>query len=242
VSGAGPSAGALLLDAHGTLLRTRESVGETYARIAARHGVSLPAWRLDDAFRRVVARAGPIAYGGPEPASRRADERRWWHDRVRETLRATDQTLRFADFDAFFEALFGHFATGAAWELLPGARESLARAGALGLRRGIVSNFDHRLPAVLEALGIAPLVEFVALPCEGPAPKPETALLERALSALACAPERAVYVGDDAPEALAAIRSVGVRVWSVAELGGDLRALPERLASLATLPPPAGPD
>ena len=56
----------VLFDAAGTLFELRRSVGETYSAAAARHGVSLPAWRLDDAFQRVMRRASPMVF--PEAA------------------------------------------------------------------------------------------------------------------------------------------------------------------------------
>lgn len=238
MSRGGPALRALLADAHGTLIETREPVGETYARLAGEHGVEIPPWRLDDAFRRVVARAGPIAYSADwtSPRARAEDERSWWHARVRETFRAADQTLAFDDFGAFFEAVFAHYAGATAWRACPGARESLERARALGLATGVVSNFDHRLPQILQAIGIDAFLDFVAIPSQGHRPKPSTEGLEAALAALACPAEAALYTGDDAPGTLEAFRALGVRVCSVAELGGDLRGLPERLDAIATLP------
>ena len=55
---------AVLFDAAGTLIELAESVGETYARIAERFGVALPASRLDDAFYRVWASAPPMMSNG----------------------------------------------------------------------------------------------------------------------------------------------------------------------------------
>ena len=53
---------AVLFDAVGTLIELREPVGETYARMARPFGVALPAWRVDDAFRRILKRAPPLVF------------------------------------------------------------------------------------------------------------------------------------------------------------------------------------
>ena len=41
----------MLFDAAGTLIELREPVGETYARVARKHGLALPPDRLEAAFR-----------------------------------------------------------------------------------------------------------------------------------------------------------------------------------------------
>ena len=107
---------AVLFDAVGTILRLREPVGETYARFAEGHGVVLPAWRLEDGFRRILRGAPPMVFAEEPEASLPAAERAWWRARVRETFKATDQTARFADFDAFFDAVFAHYASASAWQ------------------------------------------------------------------------------------------------------------------------------
>jgi putative hydrolase of the HAD superfamily len=222
---------AVLFDAVGTLLRLREPVGETYARVAAAHGVRLPAWRIEDGFRRILASAPPMAFPG-EPRERvRALERDWWRGRVRETFRATDQSARFADFDAFFDALFAHYASADAWQAMPGAADALAVLRARGLRLAVASNFDHRLPLVLEGLGLLEFFEVVWGPAEAGAAKPDPAFFRGLLAHLALPAEAALHVGDDPQGDLAAARAAGLRTVAI-EPPATLADLPARIAAV----------
>jgi putative hydrolase of the HAD superfamily len=185
-------------------------VGASYARLAAAHGVALPAWRLEDAFRRVWAAAPPMVFPGLAPAEVARREREWWRSLVRQTFLAADATRGFPDFEAFFAALWRHFAEPAAWQPRPGARELLAALRARGLKLAVVSNFDGRLPALLAGLGLAPLLDAVLLPGEVGAAKPDPRIFAAALARLGVAAGEALYVGDDAERDLAGARAAGL--------------------------------
>lgn len=214
---------AVMLDAVGTLIRLREPVGATYARVAREHGVAIPAWRLDDAFARVVRAAAPMPPGDD------AAERAWWRDRVREVFRAADQMQRFGDFEACFDALFAHYARADAWVAAPDAAGAIEALRAAGRRVAIASNFDHRLPAILAGLGLAP--DLVWLPRDAGTAKPDPAFFARACERLGVAPAAAVAVGDDAARDLEAARRAGLAAIDVASLA-SLGALPARIEAL----------
>lgn len=230
-----PRLRAVLFDAHGTLLVTARPVGETYADCAGRQDVRIPAWRWTDALARVLAGAEPMAFPELAPEAIPAREREWWRQRVRETVRAADSQARFPDFEAFFAALWEHFARADAWRPLPGAREALAALRERGLRTAVASNFDGRLPGILAGLEIAPLLDAVLLPAQLGTAKPDARFFERALARVGAAAAEAVYVGDDAARDLAAARAAGLRAVGVDELA-TLAELPARLAALETVP------
>ena len=164
------------LDATGTLIETTAPVGEVYARLAREHGVDLPAWRLDDAFRRVLRHAPTRGLAGATPAERRAGEVEWWFERVRQTFQATDSTVRFADFRGFAQALFDVYATAACWRARPGTHALLARLAARGVDLCVISNFDHRLPEILEALDLIHFFKSIEIPSRTGHAKPERAV------------------------------------------------------------------
>jgi putative hydrolase of the HAD superfamily len=225
---------AVLFDATGTLIEPAEQVGATYSRVAADFGVSLPGWRLTDAFVRVLRHAAPRVFPGADPDAAEALEREWWQELVRQTFQATDSTAHFADFQGFFAALWEVFARGEAWQLRPGVRRALDALRAEGLVLGIVSNFDHRLPRILDELGIGGLFDVVALPSGHGAAKPEPALFEAALEALHTSADQTLYVGDDPENDLAGARAAGLHFCDARELA-ELGAHPTRIAGLATL-------
>ncbi len=224
---------AVLFDAAGTLIRLRRPAGDTYARRMREFGVALPAARLDEAFHRVLRAAPPMVFPHATAAEIPALERGWWREVVRQTLRATDGTARLRDFDACFEALFADFASATAWEAAPRAREVLDTLRRRGLRLGVVSNFDHRLPALLEALDLAAPLELVLLPGEARAAKPDPRIFALALERLGVAASAALYVGDDADHDVAGARAAGLRALQV----GPAATLAELPRTLEDAPP-----
>lgn len=223
---------AVLFDATGTLIELREPVGESYARVARSHGVDLPAWRIEDAWKRIVAgrelRCFPDAAKEDVPRLERA----WWHGVVRATFRATDQTALFRDFEAFFDELFAWYATGDAWKLRGDVAGTLEKLRARGLRLGVVSDFDYRLTEVLDTLGIAGLFETVVLAGAHGTKKPDPKLFGAALADLRVTAQEAAYVGDDEERDLAGARAAGLGALDVRSLE-SFAELPQRLANLS---------
>ena len=230
-----PAVEVVLFDAAGTLFELKRSVGETYSAAAARHGVDLPAWRLDDAFARVMRGADPMAFPEDrhfEATAVDAFERNWWRELVRQVLMATDSTTRFAGkaegrpgFDAFFAELWEEYAGRDAWQLRGECRKTLTLLQHQGLRLGIASNFDHRLEGLLHALEIETFFDVVVRPGIVGSAKPEPRLFEAALAALGTSSESACYVGDDADVDGAAAAACGVRFIDVSKFP-SLRDLP----------------
>jgi putative hydrolase of the HAD superfamily len=221
---------AVVFDAVGTLILPREPVGGSYARLAREHGVDVPASRLEEAFRRVLAVAPPNVQTGPEAAER---ERSWWRERVRETFRAADGMARFDDFEAFFAEVFAHYAEASAWRLVEGARPCLDALVARGYRLGVLSNFDQRLHGVLAGLGLAERFEVVTLPADAGAAKPARAIFDACRARVGLAPSQLLHVGDDAARDVAAARAAGWRALDVTTLPG-LDALPAAIDRLET--------
>ncbi|HEB91342.1 MAG TPA: HAD family hydrolase [Deltaproteobacteria bacterium] len=229
---------AVCFDATGTLIETARPIGETYRRVALDHGIDLPAWRIEDAFRRILAHAPPRGTEGETPAERRRAETRWWFERIRQTFQATDSTVRFEDFEGFATALFETYRSPRAWRLRAGAREMLCRLEGLECPMAIVSNFDHRLPDILQGLGILDFFRTVLIPSSTGFRKPDHRLFEVAAGALERPLASIVYVGDDEASVLENIAGHGLRVIDVRE-GGGLEGLPDRIARLAIVPEPS---
>jgi putative hydrolase of the HAD superfamily len=226
---------AICFDATGTLIELKGNVGEVYRRIAIEHGVDLPAWRLDDAFRRILRRAPTRGIDGDTIARHRQHEVDWWFERIRETFQATDSTARFDDFPAFAQALFDAYGTGDLWRVRAGASGMLGRLRDRGWRLVIVSNFDHRLLKILEQLDISRFFELVMIPVESGVAKPDRAVFKAASKALETPLRQLLYVGDDAKEVLEAIAQLGLQVFDIREIE-DLETFPDLVSSTATLP------
>jgi putative hydrolase of the HAD superfamily len=222
----------VLFDAAGTLIELAEPLGEVYARAGARHGAAISAWRLEDAFQRCFRRAPPLVFPGAGPSRTAELERGWWRDLVRSTFLAADSAVRPRDFDACFDELWRHYASASAWRPRAGAIEALRALRAADLRSAVVSNFDRRLVALLDGLGLSPWLDAVVLPSDAGAAKPDPAPLRLALERVGCAPGEAVFVGDDPTRDLEPARRLGLRALDVRELA-TLADLPARVSTLA---------
>ena len=217
---------AVLFDATGTLIAPRESVGAVYSREAAAQGVEISAWRLDDAFRRIWSQGVDLIADDRRHQPRH--EREVWCGVVRRTFLAADSDRRLPDPDGAFERLYACFASADAWQLLPGARVALSQLQSRGYRLGVVSNFDARLPGILEGLGVLPFFDAVVLAGEVGVAKPAAAIFARALERIAVNAQEAVFIGDDAEKDLAGARGAGLRALDVGALA-TLDALPDRV-------------
>lgn len=226
---------AVTLDAAGTLIAVAEPVGTTYARLAGAHGIVVEAAALEQGFRAAFASAPPLAFPGASPSRLRDHERAWWYTVVRTAFGRAAAAPRF---DAYFDALFAHYARADAWRTFPDVLDALRRLLATGLRLAVVSNFDARLPALLDGLGVATLVDHIAYSSHAGAAKPDVAIFHAALHALGVAPAEALHVGDDPHADVGGARAAGMRAFLIDRTGraadGDaLRSLDQLPARLA---------
>jgi len=225
--------GAVLFDAAGTLIELREPVGETYARIAREHGVTLAPSELEAAFRITIKNVPAMVFPGVPIEETLPLEKTWWSKVVSKTFLVANPAIRFGDFDAFFEQLFDAMSRSEAWREIPGARNLLLKLRSLRWATAIVSNFDRRLPHILQGLGMAELFDAVVLCSDVGAAKPAAAIFHRALERLQVPASRAVVVGNDEALDIEGARAAGLRaidVRSLAKLDGlldPLMALPD---------------
>ena len=196
----------LLLDAMGTLITLRDSVGSSYAALARSHGVVVDAAAIDAVFPAIYRQAPPLAFAGRSGEDLLRAEIGWWGERISETFAAL--ALPPPD-DALQRALFDHFAEAERWLVYGEVEAQLRCWRQAGLRLAVVSNFDSRLHGLLQSLGLRPLLDAVVISSEVGAAKPDPRPLELALAALELTPDQAWHIGDS-PDDVAAARSAGM--------------------------------
>ncbi|MFM8276516.1 MAG: HAD-IA family hydrolase [Cyanobium sp.] len=201
-----PRPAGLLLDAMGTLIGLKASVGSTYAAAAADHGLTVAAAAIDAAFPAIYRSAPPLAFPGLEGAELERAERRWWGERIEAVLRACGAGPATP---ALQHQLFERFADPDLWRVYPDVLEPLRRWQGAGLRLAVVSNFDSRLDGLLRGLGLAELVELVVVSSRAGAAKPSPLPFQQALAGLGLAASQVWHVGDS-PEDGAGARAAGV--------------------------------
>lgn len=202
-----PRPRALLLDAMGTLIGLRASVGTTYAAVAAEHGLQLDPVAVDQAFREVYRAAPPLAFPGLAGDALEQAERDWWSQRIAEVLRGVGE--QEGGPPALHQQLFDLYADPQLWRVYDEVPAALARWREQGLRLAVVSNFDQRLARLLEAFDLLRWLDGVILSSRAGAAKPSARPFQLALEQLDLAPHQAWHVGDS-PEDEAGARAAGL--------------------------------
>jgi putative hydrolase of the HAD superfamily len=222
---------AVTLDAAGTLFAPSEPVGVTYARVARRHGIAADPAGVEARFRRALRAAPPLAFPGTTASGRALLERAWWLDVVRTALSADDATPpRLA---ACFEALFAHYARADAWTVFADVPPALAALRSHGVRLAVVSNFDGRLPGVLDGLGLGGAFDAVVWSSAAGAAKPDPAIFEAAAGRLEVDTRATWHVGDDPHADVGGARAAGATAVLLDRHG----ATADAIATLAELVP-----
>ncbi|MEI8250559.1 MAG: HAD-IA family hydrolase [Synechococcus sp. ELA057] len=201
-----PRPRGLLLDAMGTLISLRDSVGTTYAAVAAEHGLRLDAQEIDRAFAVIYSQAPPLAFPGLDGPDLQQAERQWWADRIDALLNRLGEA---PGTPRLHRDLFERFADPDLWMVPQDVPGALARWHRQGLRLAVVSNFDQRLINLLEALDLSQWFTAVVISSRAGAGKPSPEPLLQALELLELQPREAWHIGDS-PEDAAAAQAAGV--------------------------------
>jgi len=212
MSGAPGRPKGLLLDAMGTLITLRESVGSSYAALARSHGLTVDAAAIDAVFPAIYRQAPPLAFAGLSGEALLGAEIGWWGERISETFAAL--ALPPPD-HALQRALFDHFAEPERWLVYGEVKSQLRAWHQAGLRLAVVSNFDSRLHGLLQSLGLRAVLDAVVISSEIGAAKPDPRPLQLALAALELTADQAWHIGDS-PEDVAAARGAGVHCLRIA--------------------------
>ena len=200
----------VFFDAAGTLFHTREPAGLSYAKIAHQFGIVVDPRLVMEAFGRTFAAAPGLAFGtGHDAAKLRELEREWWYRLVKSTFAGLAE---FADFDAYFDALFAFFADPANWTCDPDAPALLVALRESGIELGVISNFDFRIYAILQALGLRRYFDSITISSEAGYAKPSPEIFRMALARHEFPAAEALHVGDSEALDVGGARAAGIAV------------------------------
>jgi putative hydrolase of the HAD superfamily len=228
---------AVSFDIHGTLIHSPR-LGEVYAEILDRHGIETSPERAHEVVRLVwrefsCRRRPEVDLFSSHPKGSRG---LWFEfiDRVCEHL-GGPRPSPFAKAE-----LFQKFAGPEPWELYDDVLEILQTLQQKGIRLVVISNWDDRLPELLEGLGLAEFFEAVIYSAGVGVEKPFPAIFERAMSELGLPAEQVLHVGDRVREDVEGARGVGMQAihldrtgtaGDVQDLGQLTELLPDRRSS-----------
>ena len=152
--------------------------------------------------------------------------------------------------------LFHRFGEPAAWEVYPEVPATLAELARMGLKLAVVSNWDARLPPLLDRLGFGERFAAIVYSSDVGVEKPDPRIFHAALDRLGVAPHEAVHVGDSVREDVEGALAAGMEPLHLVRPGApsalrrepapagrgdlaDLSPLPE-LVAITRYPAPFG--
>ena len=148
----------ILFDAVGTLIYPDPHAISVYQDAAARFGIRLPRETVAERFRsgrqKFFARADSGLPTANLPSSD-SIERESWFQLVRFVLREVDPI------ETVFESLWEHFAKPVNWNVFPDVEPCWSQLRETGVHIGIASDFDSRLPPIVEAIHPLSQSEFL---------------------------------------------------------------------------------
>lgn len=222
---------AVTLDVTGTLIHSPR-LAEIYSAVLERHGTRIPPSVLVDLIPTVWNEfdcrvEGGVDRFGEHPAGATG----WWNDYLQRICdyRDVPHPGRFAAAE-----LYERFARADAWEIYPDAVPALDELRGLGFRLVALSNWDPRLPVLLERLGLARRFEAIVYSAEVGYEKPHRRIFRAALEHLDLRPGAVVHVGDRPLDDVEGATAVGMYALLIDRKRGegdvdDLRAVPARL-------------
>ena len=188
----------VLFDAGDTLIGPRESFGAVYARVLRTLRVDLPAADLERGLRTGWAEfnrdhePGKDRYG-----TYPGGEAEYWLHFIERTLFHTKGAPRDPELPRrALEPLRDAFRDPHAWIVFPDVIPTLDELRAMGVRMGVVSNWDSRLPKLLDQLGLAPYFGAVVVSHLEGIEKPSPEIFLCAVERLGGATETTLHVGD----------------------------------------------
>jgi putative hydrolase of the HAD superfamily len=198
---------AVFFDAGNTLLLPHPSVEEVCVEVLAGRGYRPP---LEDLKR------------GLERAERYYEQRYWaddtfWASEAEASAMWSEMyglAMEEAGVDdsmAMGRLLYDEFGKGDRWTLFPDVLPTMRELYDLGLRMGIVSNWDARLPGLCHHLGLSSYLDFVISSANLGQIKPEASIFQSALDRVGVEAAEAVHVGDHYYADVLGARSAGIR-------------------------------
>jgi putative hydrolase of the HAD superfamily len=188
----------VLLDAGETLFGPRESFGAVYARVLAPLGLVRPAEVFESAIRESWREMDRIVPRGVDRyAFFPGGEDGYWLRFARGAVeRAAGAEAADGFVETALEPLRAAFREPGAWLVYPDVRPALSRIRLAGASLAVVSNWDSRLPYLLDVLDLDGLFDAVVFSHRVGVEKPDPRIFRSALDAVRAEPGSALHVGD----------------------------------------------
>jgi putative hydrolase of the HAD superfamily len=208
---------AVLFDVGGTLIEARPAVPDVYARTLSRWGSPVEAWQVAPVFQEVWTELTQLHPRGLDRYHNlKGGEWEWWGEFLRRVLVRLGHP---APWEPVLKELFAAFADPSLWQVFPEVSEALGKLRSSGLRLAVVSNWDSRLPRLLEGLGLAGFFNEVLVSSLEGVEKPGAEIFRRAATRLGVVVEACLHAGDSPLDDYRGAESAGMRAVLVDRAG-----------------------
>ena len=189
---------AVTVDVGGCLIEPRERVADVYARTARSIGIDyVTSETASHDFKEAFAKFR----GSDEPNAMRYydDGKSFWRKVIGHVL-SRGGTRASAD-DAVVETmltkLYEYYEHPSAWYVAHGAVDAISRLRRSGVKVAVASNWDSRLPKLLESLDLARHFDAVVVSAIEGCEKPSKEFFTKCLNAVDVPASATLHVGDD---------------------------------------------
>ena len=198
-------------DVTNTIIRVRGSPGRWYAQAAASVGLQAEAVRLDAVqgqVRRTMTAQYPH-YGYAQGMT----PKEWWTELSSRVFMSAGYLTEAAVYDQIGDRLYDLFTGASCFETIPGSHDMLQDLRQLGLRLGVISNFDERLEGVLEGHGLLHHFDFLVTSVTSHCDKPDPRIFLDALREGSVSAREAAHVGDNVAKDYWGAKKVGLTAF-----------------------------
>jgi putative hydrolase of the HAD superfamily len=222
---------AVTFDAGNTLLAADPPPPVLYARVLSHLGREVTPEEVGPVFAEVWADAQRDARGGRDRyQAATGGERAWWGGFLREVLLHLDHD---ASWQEALERLYAAFTRPEAWKVFPEVEGVLDRLRKRGVLLAVISNWDTRLPGILDGLGLTCRFHTVAVSSLEGVEKPSPEIFHRVATRLGVQPGQVLHVGDSPREDYEGACSAGLEAVLIDRPGLFESSPYRRVATLA---------
>jgi putative hydrolase of the HAD superfamily len=193
---------AILFDVGGTLIEVTPSVGDVYSRVAYKYGQHILPAVMNERFKSAWLKQGSL---------NDVHNKAWWQNLVEEVV----SPYSFDDKQVFFEDLYETFSDPSVWRIFPDVIETLNTLRMKGFQLAVASNWDDRLPLLLQKLELSKYFQYQFVSFQLKKTKAHEDFFLEVLSSLKLAPSEVIHVGDEEGNDYLAPQKIGIQSWLV---------------------------
>jgi len=203
----------VFFDVGGTLIAPYPSVAGVYRSHGLEHGLTASEKEIQIAFKKAWKKHE--GFGKPARAKLQHDEQSTqarWKALVMDVF---EEVNFHGDSEACFMSLYNAFTKKEVWTIFDDVLPTLEALKQRNVRAGIISNWDLRLPNLLDTLELSAFFDPIIISSQVGVEKPKTEIFEIACKRANVKKENTIYIGDQIDFDVHAPMALGLRAFLI---------------------------